>query len=233
MLGDGRGLVEEEGGPRCGPRGDSTAPGGAGRAPVLNGQAVYDTELGITWLADANAAAGSPFDDGDSSTDGRMTWANAKAWADSLTVGGVTEWRLPAFVHPDPTCSNYPPSSSGSSCSGSELGHLYYVTLGASVNAGFGSATNPDYALFSNVEAAHYFYTKDNDPVFPSLVVAFDAITGSQGSITDFGNQSAWAVHDGAVGLPPVSGLPAGGLAALAAAMLATGYRALRRQIAP
>jgi hypothetical protein len=57
---------------------------------------VYDTDLDITWLADANAGVGSTFDNGGSTTDGRMTWVNANAWAASLTVGGFSDWRLPS-----------------------------------------------------------------------------------------------------------------------------------------
>jgi len=63
----------------------------------LDGQAYYDDVLNITWLTDANAAAGSAFDDGASSTDGAMTWDNAVAWASSLEIAGVRGWRLPTL----------------------------------------------------------------------------------------------------------------------------------------
>ncbi len=51
------------------------------------------TDRNITWLGDANFGAGSAFDNGGNTTDGRMTWDNAVAWVDSLTVGGFTDWR--------------------------------------------------------------------------------------------------------------------------------------------
>ena len=38
---------------------------------------IYDDDRNITWLGDANFGSGSAFDDGFSSTDGRMTWQNA------------------------------------------------------------------------------------------------------------------------------------------------------------
>jgi len=68
----------------------------------LGGQAFYDPNLDITWLADANAGAGSAFDDvatgstTGTTTDGKMTWQSAMDWAASLTVGGVIAgtWRL-------------------------------------------------------------------------------------------------------------------------------------------
>ena len=57
-------------------------------------EAYYDTAVNITWLANANAGAGSTFDNGLNPTDGRMTWVNANAWAAALNVQGVTGWRL-------------------------------------------------------------------------------------------------------------------------------------------
>lgn len=57
--------------------------------------AFYDTALNITWLRNANAGAGSSFDDGKSSTDGKMTWVNAVDWAAALSFGGYDDWRLP------------------------------------------------------------------------------------------------------------------------------------------
>ena len=38
----------------------------------LGGLAYYDTDANLTWLADANAGAGSVFDDGSSTTDGAI-----------------------------------------------------------------------------------------------------------------------------------------------------------------
>src|SRR3989344_3407437 len=62
---------------------------------LATAEAYYDTALNITWLANANAGAGSIYDNGTSTTDGRMTWANARAWAISLNPYGssITGWR--------------------------------------------------------------------------------------------------------------------------------------------
>jgi hypothetical protein len=66
------------------------------------GGLVYDDVLNITWLQDANFGAGSIYDSGVSTTDGRMLWANAAAWADNLSyfdsVRNTTwlDWRLPS-----------------------------------------------------------------------------------------------------------------------------------------
>ena len=76
----------------------------------LNGEgnvdAFYDTDLDITWRRNANL-------------NGLMSWADAVAWADNMTFGGYTDWRLPA----SDACVGF-------NCTGSELGHLWYVELG-------------------------------------------------------------------------------------------------------
>ncbi|OIP66619.1 MAG: hypothetical protein COT35_01095 [Nitrospirae bacterium CG08_land_8_20_14_0_20_52_24] len=60
----------------------------------LGGLAVYDTDLNITWLANANA-------------NGFMDWSQANAWASGLTVGGFSGWRLPTTLQPDATRKCY------------------------------------------------------------------------------------------------------------------------------
>ena len=76
----------------------------------LNGDTVtdafYDTDLNITWLSDANV-------------NGAMNWDTAVAWAEGLSFGGYSDWRLPT----SDTCQFY-------NCTGSEMGHLWYVELG-------------------------------------------------------------------------------------------------------
>ena len=95
---------------------------------------LYDTDLNITWLRNANAGAGSTFDDGDSNADGRMTWANANDWATRLTVGSYTGWRLPTMVDTGARGCDFS-YSGGTECgfnvqtATSEMAHLYYVSL--------------------------------------------------------------------------------------------------------
>ena len=64
----------------------AVSPTSAALIPVLGGIAVYDTDQDITWLANANAGAGSSFDDGSNTSDGRMSWSNANDWAASLDI---------------------------------------------------------------------------------------------------------------------------------------------------
>jgi len=69
-----------------------------GRSPLTPGGTDYpaycDTVLDITWLADANAIAGTPFDDLyviagltiSTPTDGMTTWDSAEGWIASLNT---------------------------------------------------------------------------------------------------------------------------------------------------
>jgi hypothetical protein len=107
----------------------------------LGGQTLYDTDLNIVWLADANYAKTSRYD-----ADGLMTWAQAKNWIAALNaeegVGhlGFNDWRLPTS---DASC----PSTS---CPGSEMWHLFNQELG-------GVAHNANYALFQNIKPWYYW----------------------------------------------------------------------------
>ena len=64
---------------------------------------VYDADLNITWLQDANYS-GLTF-----------TWDEANLWAENLIFQGFDDWRLPVSD-----------SCSGNGCTGSEMGHLFY-----------------------------------------------------------------------------------------------------------
>ena len=90
--------------------------------------AFYDTDLNITWLRDANL-------------NGSMNWATAVSWADNLSFGGYTDWRLPNTTG---LCTGY-------DCTCSEAGHLGYVELGNSA----GAMTNT--GAFQNLLPANYW----------------------------------------------------------------------------
>ena len=62
---------------------------------------VYDDDLNVTWLGDANFAQTSGFD-----ADGALTWNEAITWADSLVLATLSNWRLPTTVQPDGGCTN-------------------------------------------------------------------------------------------------------------------------------
>ena len=100
---------------------------------------LYDTDRNITWLRDANYAETSGFD-----PDGRMEWSTALGWADGLTIGSWSDWRLPTALNADGS-----PPCSGFTCSGSEMGHFWFTELGNS--AGFRSNSGDFQNLQFNV----------------------------------------------------------------------------------
>ena len=174
----------------------------------LGGQAVYDTDRNITWLANANAAAGSQYDDGLDNNDGKMSWDNAVAWAGSLTVGGFSDWRLPRTLLNDPSCPN--PSNGIGQCSGNEMGHLFFSELsganGDSSQQGSGVLTSgdPDLALFTNIQSQFgsggiYWSEEYNLNSNLAWVVSFSSGIQDFTRKDVFGGHFAWAVRDGDV----------------------------------
>ena len=152
----------------------------------------YDTDRNITWLRNANAAAGSAFDNGASNSDGRMGWSNAMAWAADLTVGSFSDWRLsPGVFNCVFNCG--------------ELGHLWYDELGNALNASqqvIGTVNTGD---FQNLPTARpgYLWTSTETDATHAFAFAFG--NGSQGNdikessglfIVDY---QALAVRDGDV----------------------------------
>ena len=93
---------------------------------------VYDDDLNITWLKDWNTAKTAGL-----SQTGALTWEEAVAWADGLSVGGYSDWRLPRLTAlGDPDCNDAPSICGGSlpakrdRLDYSELSHVWYITLG-------------------------------------------------------------------------------------------------------
>jgi sRNA-binding regulator protein Hfq len=149
---------------------------------------VYDADLDITWLGDGNFGLGSAFDQRDTlPNDGRMGWPDAVDWADSLTVGGFTDWRLPTSSG----CRDF-------SCTDSEMGHLFYTELG---NAPGGPLTNTGH--FTNVQTYVYWSSERIFETGNCCAGAFSFANGSQflASLSP-GTFHAWAVRDGDVGTP-------------------------------
>ena len=206
------------------------------------GGLIYDTDLNITWLSDANYGAGSIYDNGFLTTDGAMTWQNAVNWAADLSyddsVRGVTytDWRLPKTLQPDAGCSQQEPPrspsfSAGTNCTGSELGHLYYSELGGTISADpFNPATianssDADLAKFTNIKSDGYWSGREFDATF-AFVLNF-GYNGAQGADQKTLGYYGWAVRDG-----DVSAVPAPGAAWLLGTGLAGlgGRRWLRRR---
>ena len=110
---------------------------------ALGGQVVNDTDLNITWLANANYAKTSGYD-----ADGRMTWSQAQGWIASLNAAnhlGYHDWRLPTTLHRHASSWSYQSGSVsyGYNSTGSEMAHLYYTELGNRYNAGVAQSAWP------------------------------------------------------------------------------------------
>jgi hypothetical protein len=120
-------------------------------------EAYYDTDLDITWLADANM-------------NGLMTWAAATTWAANLSfTDGVhiyDNWRLPTTLQPDASCDTQSGGNSfGFSCTGSEMGHLFYSELGGTAGQSILTSADPDLAKFTNLQASPYWSATEYAPV--------------------------------------------------------------------
>lgn len=113
----------------------------------LGGRAVYDTDLDITWLAEANDL-------------GFVNFSQASNWVAALSVEGVTGWRLPRSLQPDPNCTGQDINlgySFGYNCTGSELGHLFYIELGGVAGTSILTTHNHNLALFPNLLGPTYW----------------------------------------------------------------------------
>jgi hypothetical protein len=197
----------------------------------LGGLAYYDTVSDLTWLADANYANTSSYSNDNangttfsSSThilaDGRMGWDAALTWADQLNINGITGWRLPDTLQPDPTCGAlYTNGPSGFNCTGSELGNMYYNILGGEANTVFSSAHNPNYDLFSNLSNGVFWSATDATyNIYNEISWTFNMGVGAQTTKIKTFSFNAWAVHSGdvvAVPEPPITILIITGLICL------------------
>lgn len=155
---------------------------------------IYDAELNITWLQDANYAATSNYD-----ADGRMTWTEANTWANNLSYGGYDDWRL-ASVGSNP--------SAGFNVTSGELGHMFYNNLSNTTNTSilnnvsFIDAGDGLTKSFSNVQSSVYWYGEEYAPG-PLSAWAFRSYNGFQLASDKGLDFYSWAVRDGDVA-PPV-----------------------------
>ena len=167
----------------------------------LGGQAYYDTEADLTWLANAREG-------------GAMTWAAANTWAAGLVVDGVGGWRLPDTLDSGISGCNF--SYSGTDCGYNvdtgtgEMANMYYNVLG---NLAYydtvGNGDQPGGGLsnsgpFSNIRSSRFWsateYAPDTNGVW-----YFHMGSGYQGGNFEKANSLyAWAVQSGDVSPVPV-----------------------------
>jgi len=151
-------------------------------------QAYYDDVAHLTWLADANAAGVT------------MDYPSAAAWVAGVNINGVTGWRLPTTLQPDPSCSSQVSGDSfGFDCTGSEMGNLFYNVLGGIAGSSISTIHNSNYNLFSNVQDFAYWSSTQNASL-PNFRWIFNYNFGYQtnGYFADF--YYAWPVQSGNAG---------------------------------
>lgn len=118
-----------------------------------DGKTVYDSDLHLTWLADANYSKTSGYH-----TTGSMSWGAAGDWASNLNVEGRSDWQLPTI---------------------DQLSHLYQG-IGGSLGQSISGNHNLFYDLFSNIQDRYWSSTVDLNNSSKALGLYFEG-TGLSG----------------------------------------------------
>ena len=71
---------------------------------------------------------------------------------------GFSDWRMPATMIPDPSCNLQVGTNYAYNCTGSEMGHLFYVDLGGTAGNSILTSGDPDLNLFKNIQAMDFPY---------------------------------------------------------------------------
>lgn len=188
-------------------------------ANALTYEAYYDTDLDITWLANANM-------------NGIMTWTAANTWAanlsftNPLTNQTYADWRLPTVEPINGTSFNYAVSYNGSTdegynvseqgtafagATGSEMAHLFYNTLNnkgyCPVSTDCSPAPQTGWGLtnsgpFTNLQAGIYWSATEYAPS-TGLAWYFNFGDGGQGAGSKDDGFYALAVSPGDVAAVP------------------------------
>ncbi len=166
-------------------------------------EAYYDPKANITWLANANAteniASTSRYANSSHKEEGLLTWIEAKNWAASLNMNGITGWRLPNTKFPDDSCIKK--RDYFVECTGSEMGNLYHNVLGKS-KRGRGSFDNPmNYNKFYNIKYTYWSAT-ESQKYKKTRAWAFSLHGGGQEIANKEKLLYAWAIHSGDVKSP-------------------------------
>lgn len=164
------------------------------------GGLIYDSDLNITWLQDANYSMTSGVD-----SNGDMTWQQSIDWVESLVFAGYDDWRLPKTALIDSSCTNSI-IAEGFHCTGSELGYMFWKNLSMLGPGPISTSLDPDLNLFVNLNNVVYWSQTasqfDND-----LAYVMNYGNGDQGETAKIQRTSksryAWAVRDGDVATIP------------------------------
>jgi len=187
-------------------------------------EAYYDTDLDITWLADANLAASNNFDVTLTRSDGKMTRSEATSWITAMNAFGgtgylgINAWRLPSMmdIDSDGCGSETSTTINGEDCgyyvdtASAEMAHMFYLTLAdlaaftstgvdrGSPYTGVGvECATCNSGPFSNLKGEPYWYGESYRST--QYRWYFNNHYGGQYASID-SKFYAWAVADGAIG---------------------------------
>ena len=159
------------------------------------GGLIYDDVLDITW-AQPDAFV-------------NVSWDDADTWAAGLTLGGVSDWRLPyisvaAGAGPFPGTPVDCSTATEVACRDNELGYMFYYNLSGSFGSILASG-DPDLALFPtllNGDNIDRYWSNEIDPIY---AWSFSFVSdGNQSMELQGQNYDSWAVHTGNIGAVPV-----------------------------
>ena len=136
-----------------------------------DGTNVTDDHNSLMWMRDANYANTTGY-----STDGTMGWDDALNFVSLVNSGvyenlGYTNWRLPTALSPTGAFCDSGPS--GSNCTDSEMGHLYFV------ESLFGSDLDTYFNNYVYYQTSNY-WTGTEFPTDSTRAMAQDFIDGGQ-----------------------------------------------------
>ena len=160
--------------------------------PSADGLTVLDTNLYVTWLADANLPATEKLGVSNINADGSMNFATAVEWVNALNAmnGGAgylghSNWTIPTTPINDSTCrASGPNGNFGFNCRKSAMGSLYYLSLG--LNYPDSAVPIPNYIVGPFTNFQPYLYWSDTaNPDSSKGYRSFSFNSGWQGSNVD------------------------------------------------
>lgn len=141
---------------------------------------IYDPDLALIWLQDANYAKTTGYTLGllPPRSDGRMTYAQATDWVSGLAFAGFEDWYLPTQA---------------------QMEHLHFIELGNLIYSAPGYVPGDgDQTPFVNISGSHYWSST------PGVIFNFKEGTSNSGASLDLNQFAAWAVRNGTiVPIPP------------------------------
>ena len=138
----------------------------------------------LMWLKDANYAQTSGYDDFvyGYDTGGALHWNEAMTWAETLVFAGYDDWHLPTT-----------PGTTWGVTNEGDLGHMFYDELGGTAGQSILTSSDPDLALFNNLQPSWYWTDNEYTP-YPNTW-SFVFSTGEQHDYDQTAWGYAWAVR--------------------------------------